>query len=549
MSKHILVKIAGWTALLAVTILLVNSPKLYYHRLTGRWSERAVVCGQESPYAREETLPDIAFHLEYWTGQQVALSGRLDYLRPEQTFFLRDGIFTAPLDVSGCQHAGDFMAGGVPVLIKGTVAEKGGLPLIEVTDLRETAPDFIRALVDAGTWFSFPFFILAALGLIRLLARPAAWMMKRLGWTRNAKPAPTPEKQADRAAVWFLIAGALGAPFIWLLNPLVGAAYQFYCLIRFRKGLRSTRKWLVAAAVTLFAVGFAGMALVSLGLGTFEKPLSDTYSSWYADARAKADGSERLEFQPYVSKKFYFSIHLPKGWTVDENGDADAPGFPVFKGPESGMVQGKPFVPEMGTQFVPVQGSDIKTLDDAVKLVTDSITGESGAKILGKSHRLLAGGRLETVMLEASKTKDGAEQRALLLMALKNGVFYALGAKAMPAEKWDAYAQVIRDSLGTAEIYPDNFAACLRLNGAVLYGSRSDKEYTYQQRELFGDDAGDLRFVECLTIDGKNSLPICADKNFKDYPQWKFADGTWVAGVQTLQYLSEKTGCALPSSQ
>ena len=544
--RIILKKIAGWTAFLVVTVLLLASPELYVKWHSGSWSERAAVCGQESPHARDATLREVSTHADYWNGQQVSLLGNLSYLKAEGIFYFRDGIFSAPLDISGCQHVNDFKNEEIPVSIKGTVVDNNGLPLIEVTDLREIVPGFVQMLFDAGFLLMLALFCFAVVGL----AKSFIWAVRRLGLVIKPRPPLSQDERKSKAAVSLLTAAIL-APLVWFLVPAAGAVYHVIALAANWKGLRSKRKRTSIAGLAMCVIGFLGMALVSLANGSFEKPVFNPYPTMFLDQRVKPLGTERLELKPYVNKTFYFSIHLPKGWTADENGQKDMPGFPLFKGPEWGTFQGKPFVPQLVTLLLPAESANIQTLDDAVKQILGSSDTNTSTKFIANDHRLLAGGRLDTVLIEATFAKDGADMHQLLLVALKNGVVYMVATKDMPEEKWGAYDRAVRDALDTLEIFPDDFASCLKMNGAVLYGSEMNNywENTDAQKELFGNGASNLRFVECLTRDSQTVLPVCKEKSIAVYATWEFADGSRLAGVQDFKTLAGKTGCPVPQGQ
>lgn len=90
------------------------------------------------------------------------------------------------------------------------------------------------------------------------------------------------------------------------------------------------------------------------------------------------------------------------------------------------------------------------------------------------------------------------------------------------------------------------FAACLKEKGAVFYGAFWCP-HCQNQKRMFGSAAEALPYVECSTPDGKGQLQACIDKEIKSYPTWEFSDGSRLNGEATLQQLSEKTGCAIPS--
>jgi thiol-disulfide isomerase/thioredoxin len=92
----------------------------------------------------------------------------------------------------------------------------------------------------------------------------------------------------------------------------------------------------------------------------------------------------------------------------------------------------------------------------------------------------------------------------------------------------------------------DEFAVCLKDKGAVFYGAFWCP-HCQAQKKLFGSSARLLPYVECSMPDNSQTQQ-CIDKKIESYPTWEFADGTRpFRGEVTLEQLSEKTGCPLPS--
>jgi len=93
----------------------------------------------------------------------------------------------------------------------------------------------------------------------------------------------------------------------------------------------------------------------------------------------------------------------------------------------------------------------------------------------------------------------------------------------------------------------DTFASCLGEKGATFYGAFWCP-HCAEQKTLFKGSDKLLPYVECSTPDSKGQTQACIDKGISGYPTWEFADGTRVTNVQSLSYLSTKTGCPLPST-
>ncbi len=93
----------------------------------------------------------------------------------------------------------------------------------------------------------------------------------------------------------------------------------------------------------------------------------------------------------------------------------------------------------------------------------------------------------------------------------------------------------------------DAFAQCLVEKGTTFYGAYWCPHCQAQKR-MFGSSARLLPYVECSTTDGQGQLPICTEKEVKQYPTWVFADESRLTGEVPLTQLAEKTGCELPQS-
>ena len=92
----------------------------------------------------------------------------------------------------------------------------------------------------------------------------------------------------------------------------------------------------------------------------------------------------------------------------------------------------------------------------------------------------------------------------------------------------------------------DEFAQCVTDSGAKSYGAFWCSNCKNQEA-MFGRSAKLIPRVECSTPDGKSQLPVCNEAGIKGYPTWDFRDGTRVMGTQSLEFISEKTSCPLPT--
>lgn len=90
-----------------------------------------------------------------------------------------------------------------------------------------------------------------------------------------------------------------------------------------------------------------------------------------------------------------------------------------------------------------------------------------------------------------------------------------------------------------------DFAKCLTEKKAVFYGMY-DCPHCIAQKADFGRSMQYVNYVECKLDGGRTWAEVCKTENITSTPTWKFDGKDAVTGRQSLQFLSEKTGCPLP---
>jgi len=93
----------------------------------------------------------------------------------------------------------------------------------------------------------------------------------------------------------------------------------------------------------------------------------------------------------------------------------------------------------------------------------------------------------------------------------------------------------------------DDFARCLGDKKAVMYGAFYC-EHCKEQKDLFGDSAQYLPYVECVERGTRKITDQCKTLAIRRTPTWIFEQsGERLEGkVLSLQELSQKSGCKLP---
>jgi len=102
--------------------------------------------------------------------------------------------------------------------------------------------------------------------------------------------------------------------------------------------------------------------------------------------------------------------------------------------------------------------------------------------------------------------------------------------------------QAISESPEASQL--ENLAKCVTEKGAKFYGA-SWCSYCNNQKEMFGEAAQYLPYIECSAGEGKDQLDVCKNNNVTSYPTWEFADGSRETGELSAEKLAEKTGCQL----
>lgn len=92
------------------------------------------------------------------------------------------------------------------------------------------------------------------------------------------------------------------------------------------------------------------------------------------------------------------------------------------------------------------------------------------------------------------------------------------------------------------------FAQCLTDKGVKMYGAYWCP-HCQDQKKLFGDSFDKITYVECaIPGDSSGVVRACKDAGIDGYPTWVLPDNSRLTGLQTLQALSDQTGCPLTSS-
>jgi len=102
---------------------------------------------------------------------------------------------------------------------------------------------------------------------------------------------------------------------------------------------------------------------------------------------------------------------------------------------------------------------------------------------------------------------------------------------------------VFRNSIGGSNL--EGFAQCLTDNGVKEYGAWWCPNCE-RQKAKFGATFSNIDYIECSPGRTRNMSAQCQQAGIKEFPTWRFADGTELTGDQPLGVLADKSGCELP---
>ena len=89
----------------------------------------------------------------------------------------------------------------------------------------------------------------------------------------------------------------------------------------------------------------------------------------------------------------------------------------------------------------------------------------------------------------------------------------------------------------------EGFAKCLTDSGVKFYGAFWCT-WCNKEKELFGEAAQYLPYVECSDQETGEMLPVCQEAGITSFPTWEF-NGEKSSGFKSLEQLAEMSGCVI----
>lgn len=138
---------------LPLQVLALVGPFLYLFLYSPtKFGESATCAGAGAAQYERPSLKEMIFEQESWKDKDVKVTAMMEFAPVSEEFYLRDGIFVVPLDVSGCENTEIFTAGPALVDVEGKVIFEEDSPLLVVDDFNETAPNWMYVFFVIAIW-------------------------------------------------------------------------------------------------------------------------------------------------------------------------------------------------------------------------------------------------------------------------------------------------------------------------------------------------------------------------------------------------------------
>lgn len=230
---------------------MLFSPVIYLALFSPTAFGEQPVCEESetaTTYSRT-SLKEIILEPDVWQEGSVFVRGKIFFAPLSGAFSLRDGIWSLPLDASGCENMNIFNDGSALVSVFGTVRFENDEPTLVIDDFFETVPSATRTVFNAGVY-----------GLIGLAVLPIALFIDR----RKRKKGLDPESEkAQKQKAWGPIFFGLLGSGAWLGNPVIGACACIYGLMMGKKFLHSPYRRRALFGMIVCAIGLLGLSVVT----------------------------------------------------------------------------------------------------------------------------------------------------------------------------------------------------------------------------------------------------------------------------------------------
>lgn len=129
------------------------------------------------------------------------------------------------------------------------------------------------------------------------------------------------------------------------------------------------------------------------------------------------------------------------------------------------------------------------------------------------------------------------KKKTVLIVVLSTVIAMAIIGFVLINSTLNVYAPSAQDASEPGEF--DDFAKCLAEKGVSMAGAEWCSACQKQKR-IFGEAFSFVDFKDC-----DKEREWCLNQEIQYYPTWIFSDGRKVVGIQSIEKLSELSGCGV----
>lgn len=256
----------------ASAFFTIAVPLIYFEYYSPIKSEEGeIICSNkaESGYA-ESTVKDAVLGHGADNNSKIKLAGKISYSATAGSFYLRDGAFILPLDLSTCADADVYKMNRETLIFTGGVisrADNGAT--LRVDGIRNNMPVWMQIMFNAGIYGWIGAFFGAIILLFRGFSRLINWFLIMIGLRHQKSESEIPAETVDNQSAGSAALAGIFAPLLWGANPIIGAIWLGFGIYSGWKGMKSEKKKIAFIGLILCAAELIILPFISIFFGWF----------------------------------------------------------------------------------------------------------------------------------------------------------------------------------------------------------------------------------------------------------------------------------------
>lgn len=253
-------------------LFTIASTVIYFEHYSPIKSEEGdIVCSNkaETGYA-ESTVKDAVLGHGVDNNAKIKLSGKISYSATAGSFYLRDGAFILPLDLSTCADADVYKMNRETLIFTGGVISRANSgATLRVDGIRNNMPVWMQIMFNAGIYGWIGAFFGAIILLFRGSSRLINWLLTAIGLRHQKSESEIPAEAKDNRDAGSSVLAGIFAPLLWGANPIIGAIWLGFGIYSGWKGMQSEKKKIALIGLILCSAELIILPIISIFFGWF----------------------------------------------------------------------------------------------------------------------------------------------------------------------------------------------------------------------------------------------------------------------------------------